>query len=91
MLDKAIESGKEHREPYRRSKRFDRSCRNHGGCGYCEDNRTAKVRAQAAAAELQIKEFWLVGWRSPKTTKAPLLGGFQRLQVLRYIWFSAAW
>lgn len=38
-LDKAIASGKEHRKPYRKSKRFDKTCRNHGGCPYCEGNR----------------------------------------------------
>lgn len=38
-LDKAINSGKEHRKPYRKSKRFDKTCRNHGGCPYCEGNR----------------------------------------------------
>nr|DAQ92019.1 MAG TPA: hypothetical protein [Caudoviricetes sp.] len=45
-LEKAIEHGKEFRKPYRRSKRFDRSCRNHGGCPYCENNRkhSTKVR-----------------------------------------------
>lgn len=46
-LDKAIQSGKEHRKPYRRSKAFDRSCRNHGGCGWCEDNRTYQARKEA--------------------------------------------
>lgn len=39
-LDKAIKHGKEHRAPYRRSKRFDSSCRNHGSCKWCEGNRT---------------------------------------------------
>jgi len=38
-LDKAIESGKEHRKQYRGAKRVDPSCRNHGGCPYCEENR----------------------------------------------------
>ena len=38
-LDKAIASGKERRKPYRKSKRFDKTCRNHGGCPYCEGNR----------------------------------------------------
>lgn len=39
-LDKAIKHGKEKREPYRKSKRWDHSCRNHGSCSYCEGNRT---------------------------------------------------
>jgi hypothetical protein len=38
-LGKGVYHGKEHRKPYKGSKRFDRSCRNHGGCGYCEANR----------------------------------------------------
>lgn len=38
-LDKSIESGKEHRKPYKGSKRFDRTCRNHGSCDYCKGNR----------------------------------------------------
>lgn len=38
-LDKAICSGKEHRKPYRGSKRIDRTCRNHGSCDFCKSNR----------------------------------------------------
>ena len=42
------------------SRRFDHSCRNHGGCGYCVNNRTffdAKSRAKADLAE-QEKDFY---------------------------------
>jgi hypothetical protein len=39
-LDKAIEHKKEKRAPFRKSKAFDRTCRNHGKCPYCEGNRT---------------------------------------------------
>lgn len=38
-LDKAIEHGKEKRKPYRGSKAIDKSCRNHGGCEWCLENR----------------------------------------------------
>ena len=38
-LEKSIEHGKENRKEYRGAKSFDRSCRNHGSCGYCESNR----------------------------------------------------
>lgn len=41
-LDKAIEHGKEHREPYRGSKAIDRTCRNHGSCEWCKNNRIYK-------------------------------------------------
>ena len=43
-LDKAIKSGKEHRKPYRGSKSIDATCRNHGGCPWCEENRKHKFR-----------------------------------------------
>lgn len=42
-LDKAIEHGKEHRKPYRGSKAIDKTCRNHGGCPWCEGNRKHKM------------------------------------------------
>lgn len=43
-LDKAIEHGKEKRRPYRGDKLVDKSCRNHGGCPWCERNRKFKFR-----------------------------------------------
>ena len=46
-LDKAIESGKEHR---RDSRRFDGSCRNHVGCPWCERGRQyQKLKLEIAA------------------------------------------
>ena len=41
-LDKAINSGKEHRKQYYDSRSFDMTCRNHGSCPYCEGNRKHK-------------------------------------------------
>lgn len=38
-LNKAIAHGKEKRKPYSGNKAIDRSCRNNGGCGFCEGNR----------------------------------------------------
>lgn len=38
-LEKAIAHGKEHRKGYRERGKpgsFDRSCRPHGGCAYCQ-------------------------------------------------------
>lgn len=43
-LNKAIESGKEHRKPYRGAKSCDPMCRNHGGCKWCEDGRLHKYK-----------------------------------------------
>jgi len=44
--DKAINSGKEKRKPYRKGKAVDSSCRNHGGCPWCEGNRKHKHKKQ---------------------------------------------
>lgn len=41
-LNKAIAHGKEHRKPYIGTKSIDKSCRNHGGCPWCEANRKYK-------------------------------------------------
>ena len=61
-LEKAIKHGKEHRKPYRGSKAFDCSCRNHGSCSYCESNRTLfdkKARLRVAGQEDEWAGFWL--------------------------------
>jgi hypothetical protein len=42
---------KDWRKPYTKSKRFDKSCRCHGGCPYCEGNRTHKHKKQEKSAE----------------------------------------
>lgn len=41
-LNKSIQSGKEHRKPYRGAKAIDSTCRNHGSCKWCKENRTHK-------------------------------------------------
>jgi hypothetical protein len=38
-FDNNYPNRKDKRQAYRKSKAFDRSCRNHGGCPYCEGNR----------------------------------------------------
>jgi len=45
------------RKLYSGSKRFDHSCRNHGGCGYCENTRTFFDRKRRTAADRDL-EFW---------------------------------
>lgn len=52
-MDKAIAHGKERRKPYTGSKAIDPSCRNHGGCDWCVENRMygSRKRAQAMAAK----------------------------------------
>ncbi len=39
-FDKNYPNRKDKRKPYRKSKAFDKSCRCHGGCSWCEGNRT---------------------------------------------------
>ena len=48
-LDKAIEHGKEKRDP--RRKRAASSCRNHGACGYCQGNRQHAAKKRIAKAD----------------------------------------
>lgn len=60
MLDKAIQSGKEHRKPYRGFKRIDKSCRNHGSCGWCLGNRMHSTRVREAKAKGAISDWEIV-------------------------------
>lgn len=55
-LEKAIAHGKEKRKPYRKSKAFDYSCRNHGGCPWCEGNRLHNSKMKEEAANQNLKE-----------------------------------
>lgn len=56
MLNKAIKHGKEKRKPYRKSKSFDRTCRNHGSCPYCENNRTYQSKKEEDRINYILKE-----------------------------------
>ena len=55
-LDKAIRSGKEHRKKYYGNKAIDGSCRNHGGCPWCEENRQYKNLKRMQAMIDRMKE-----------------------------------
>lgn len=56
-LDKAIEHGKEHRKEYHGLKAIDKTCRNHGGCERCEENRKHKYLIKEIAIKERMKEF----------------------------------
>jgi hypothetical protein len=56
-LDKAIQYGKEHRRQYKRAELFSRSCRNHGTCSWCKNNRTHKFKRASLSSKQQIKEY----------------------------------
>lgn len=60
-LEKAIIHKKEKRKPYRGSKAFDCSCRNHGSCSYCENNRKifdTKARLKLDGQEDEWFGYW---------------------------------
>jgi hypothetical protein len=50
-LDKAIKHKKEHRKSYYKSDKFDKTCRPHGGCPYCKNNRMHKHRRREISFE----------------------------------------
>lgn len=54
-LDKSIEKGKEHRKPYRGSKRIDHTCRNHGSCDYCKGNRLYSTKKALDSVKDKMK------------------------------------
>lgn len=56
-LDKSIIHGKEHRKPYRGSKAIAQSCRNHGGCPWCEGNRQYADQKRVEGAESRLREY----------------------------------
>ena len=55
-FDKHYPNRKDIRKPYRKSKRFDRSCRNHGSCGYSQNNRELNDRRRELAASDSERE-----------------------------------
>lgn len=57
-LDKAIEHNHEWRKPYKGSKKFDITCRNHGRCPYCRKNRLIQDKRQREKVNSIYKE-WL--------------------------------
>lgn len=50
-LDKAIHHGKEYRKPYYKSGKHDPTCRPHGGCSYCYNNRMHKHKRREPIKE----------------------------------------
>ena len=63
-LDKAIQHGKVKRKPYRGSKAVDRSCRNHGSCFYCQQNRTYQSRKWELLSDWDSE---VMTWQNPKS------------------------
>ena len=57
-LNKSIQYGKEHRKPYYGSKAIDRTCRNHGGCPWCEENRMYKNIKRIQSMDSQLADYF---------------------------------
>lgn len=43
---------------YTKSKRFDVTCRNHGGCGYCRNTRTYHARRTLEAIIKDLEDWY---------------------------------
>lgn len=56
-LDKAIQHGKERRKPYYGGKAIDHTCRNHGGCPWCEGNRLYRTKRENERLEEEEKDY----------------------------------
>lgn len=57
MLDKAIKHKKEHRKPYYGAKTIDCTCRNHGTCPWCKENRLYKNIKREQIMLDKLKDF----------------------------------
>lgn len=56
-LDKSIQHGKEHRKPYHGSKVIDPSCRNHGSCDWCRENRLIHTLKEEEKTDIDLEEY----------------------------------
>ena len=56
-FDKHYPNRKDWRRPYRKAQAVAPSCRPHGECGYCTQNRTHASNKRKQLAEEQIAEF----------------------------------
>ena len=55
-LEKAILYGKEKRRPYKGAKAVDCSCRNHGTCEWCRQNRMYKTIRDLVRTDQELDE-----------------------------------
>lgn len=57
ILKKKYGKRKDWRESYRGSRRFDSSCRCHGGCPYCLRNRMYSYLIKKKSSKKEIKDY----------------------------------
>ena len=55
-FDKNYPNRKDKIKPYRKSKAFDRTCRNHNSCSYCKNNRIYSSNKYKQIAEEKLKD-----------------------------------
>ena len=55
-FDKNFPNRKDRRKPYNKSKRFDKTCRNHGSCGWCREDRLHRRQLLVQALKDRIQE-----------------------------------
>jgi hypothetical protein len=73
-FDNQLGRGKDRRKPYYDSRQFDWTCRNHGGCGWCESNRTFANHRRIPADEApkhynrEPWHFWRYDLHSPRSS-----------------------
>jgi 5-methylcytosine-specific restriction endonuclease McrA len=46
-----------YKKPYTGSKRHDATCRNHGSCSYCAENRAQREKRQKAVADDSMEDY----------------------------------
>ncbi len=57
LFSKDWKGRKENRKGYTRSKAFDTTCRNHGSCDYCRNNREFPGVKARDAAEKNLEDY----------------------------------
>ena len=55
-LEKAILHGEEHRKPFHGNKAVDMTCRNHGGCKICMQDRTYRTQKELEKCRFSRKD-----------------------------------
>ena len=56
MFDNDYPNRKDQRRKYFNSRRFDKSCRNHGNCDYCSNGRQYRNKKRELTAKEKLEE-----------------------------------
>ncbi len=56
-FDKDYPNRKDHRKPYRDSRRFDGTCRNNKDCPYCKGNRLYQYNKQIEKTNIDLEDY----------------------------------